>query len=531
MDLDVLYKMIKATEKRGTTSFGITRITPREGNNDSNFRLSKLLNPVLEVMAEAKQNFNEKKTESAAYAFNATVNQARELRTAIRQSDHAFSEDIRVASIKHVGSFSSANLTADDLGQKLDIRKGDIVIWNCRARPMTEVDSTDADSVQPIVFEDYGLVMSHNGVVANDTENSIERRTPLDSEIFLHKYIETGSDTKRAVEQLIGGSAYIMYDDDRDMLIVVRDYQPLGKAYLRGLGYMVMSDVAEFAPILGPMDVAVWEYFYYSDLAPYQINEIDIDSGCITVKDFEPQFASSLPVPSRDKAVVLASGGVDSSVAAVLAAKLAGKDVTLVHTRLGQKSDGGELRAVNYLADFLKCELKIIDMAWLGDLGNSPLTDPNIEIPQGDSRFNLKSTVCWTPARNMVMLSALVAVAEGIGASTIYNGFTLEESGSYPDNSQDFFRGFNSLSNFGTLTRPQVRMIEANLMKPEIILLGEHYGLDMDKLWSCDWTPEDMKECGTCGACTLKDLARSQAEELAASEGFSIEKLIAKVTP
>ena len=481
VNLDVLHQMIKATEKRGTTSFGITRITPRESNND-----------------------------------------------------HALSEDVRLASIKHVGSFSSANLSADDLGQRLDIRKGDLVIWNCRARPMTEVDSTDDASVQPIIYEDYGLVMSHNGVVANDEETTLERRTPIDSEIFLHKYIETGSDTRRAVEQVVGGSAYIMYDDDRDMLIVVRDYQPLGKAYLRGLGYMIMSDVDEFAPILGPMDVAIWEYFYYSDLAPYQINEIDLDSGCITVKAFEPKFASSLPTPDKQKAVVLASGGVDSSVAAVLAAKYAGKDVTLVHTRLGQKSDGGELQAVQYLAEFLGAELKIIDMGWLGALGNSPLTDPNIEIPQGDSRFNLKSTVCWTPARNLVMLSALVAVAEGVGATTIYNGFTLEESGSYPDNSQDFFKGFNNLANFGTLTRPQVRMIEANLMKPEIIVLGQHFGLDFSKLWSCDWTPEDMHECGTCGACTLKKLALDQAEELKAKAinyDLYIEHLLGKVTP
>jgi len=407
--------------------------------------------------------------------------------------------------------FTTKNLQVDD-----------IVIWNNRARPMTELPSTGMETIQPIVYKAEGLVVVHNGVVANENEK-FYRRTKLDSEFFIKRYLASGRNAVKAVEQTVGGSAYIVVDLKREKIIAIRDFKPLGKAYKKGIGYFIMSDREEFNPIFGDMDVAVWEDFYYSDLEPFTVNEIDINSGLIGRITFEPNYISSLPEKNVAKALVLASGGIDSSVAACIAKQHLNRHVTLVHFELGHKSSKGERKAVEYLAEFLDAPLRNIDMQWLGAYGRSVLTDPNLEVPTGDGQ-NLKNTVCWTPARNLVMVSALMALAEALGAAWIYNGWSLEEEGAYPDNSLDFFRTLNEVANFGTLTRPRVVMLEANLMKPEIVKLGRYFEIDFSRLWSCD-TYEGKNECGKCGACHLKRLALEQEKFL----DRSVEDILSRV--
>jgi len=415
-------------------------------------------------------------------------------------------------------SYSDSNVVWDDL------KVNDILLANCRARPMTELPSTDESTIQPIIYEDEGIVLVHNGVVANEQE-VFERKTKIDSEVFLYRYLKHGRQAIPAVEETVGGSAYIMVDLKREMLIAIRDFKPLGKAYIRGIGYFIQSDREEFYNICGNMDVAVWEWFYYSDLTPFCVQEIDINSGLINGRPFEPLYRSSLLKKNDNKVLVIASGGVDSSVAACVAKYHLNKEVELVHFNFGQKSQKGELKSVQYLSELLKCKLHIINLPWLGTLGASPLTSPSIEVPKGEVKENLKSTICWTPARNLVFLSVAASIAEATGASEVYNGFSLEEEGAYPDNSLDFFRSMNSVLDFGTLTRPRVKMIEANLMKPELITLALFYGLDFNKLWSCDTYNETEKECKVCGACTLKQLAINQSLTL----DRTVDEILARV--
>jgi 7-cyano-7-deazaguanine synthase len=400
---------------------------------------------------------------------------------------------------------------------------GDIIIWNCRAKPLTELESTNPGCIQPLV--NNALVISHNGQVANEKwDDGFIRISQLDSEMFIQQYCKFGRNAVEAVESLVGGSAYVGYDLDTRQIFAIRDFKPLAKAYKKGIGYFVMSDREEFAEIFGPMDVAVWENFYYSDISPFTVNMIDEDSGLIDRYPFIPNFVHSLPKQSEKKALVLASGGVDSSVAACIAKLTLKQDIELVHFDLGQKSARGEQKAVVYLSEFLQCPLRTIDLRWLGELGNSVLTDPNLPVPT-IARETLKNTVCWTPARNFIMATCLFGIAEATGAAYIYNGWTLEEEGSWPDNSLDFFRSLNYTANFGTVTRPEIVMVERNLMKPEIIKLGHHYGLDFAQLWSCDNYPSDGLECGNCGACELKRLAIIQAGVL----GRSVPQILAKV--
>jgi len=391
----------------------------------------------------------------------------------------------------------------------MNLGVGSILLWNNRAKPMTEVESTDLQSVQPIRYIDEKLVLVHNGVVANEDDLKkfgYPKRTKIDSEYFLHAYLKYGRNSKLAVETVVGGSAYILWDGLRERLILIKDFKPLATAYKKGVGFFAMSDIEGFKEIFQHEVKAVWEDFYYGELDPYVIDEIDINTGLIDRFNFQPNYISSLPQPNPNKVIVMASGGVDSSVAATIAKKLYGMSVILVHFNFGQKSEKGEMKAVKYLSDHLGSELIMLDFRWLGEIGNSVLTDKNLDVPKSKHRENLKSTICWTPARNLVFATTLMAIAEAKGASRIYNGWTLEESGSYPDNSLNFFKTLNEVSLYGTLSHPKVVMVEQNLMKPEIIFLGKHLGLDFSRLWSCDsYSPEG--ECGECGACWLKQTA------------------------
>jgi len=402
------------------------------------------------------------------------------------------------------------------------IHVGDIVIWSCRARPMTERPSRGPETVQPLVYESERLVVAHNGVVANE-----DAEYNLDTELFVRRYLWAGRDPVTALRQTVGGSAYLMVDLPRSKILAIRDFKPLAKAYVKGLGFFCLSDCESFHRLFGELDSSVWLDFYYSDFEPFTVNEIDLGSDAIYVRKFEPQYLSWLPDQRGTKALALSSGGIDSSVSACIAVEKFGLDLTLCHFDHGQKSEPGERKAVEYLADFLNCDLKVIDLKWLGELGHSALTEETIKVPDGSVRENLKSTICWTPARNLVFASCAMAIAEATGAKWILNGWSLEEEGAYPDNCISFFRALNEVSNYGTLRRPRVVMLEANLMKPQIIRIGRSFGLDFSKLWSCDtWTPNG--ECGRCGACTLKRLALDQERELDPSR--TAEKLLEVVS-
>ena len=421
-----------------------------------------------------------------------------------------------IVSVKTGKYFKSKQLpTGEEPFFNLDF-SGDIVILNARAQPMTEVASTDIESLQPILKDGY--VLAHNGVVSNDVEicEKYGFDVTLDSEIIvdlLNLYttdgtlrFESGTLGNKVLSQLSGGFAFALAKvGNTNELVLVKDFKTLWYGTDKNDFYFA-SEKQFLEEVFGKE--GIFSRNRIENIEPYTVNYINFMEFEHKEIKFETKVISSLPPKNDNLVLVCASGGIDSSTSAYVAKKLEGKDVVMAFFDMGQKSAEREWESVQAIAEDLGAITKYIDIKWLGELGKSVLTDPSLPIPKSE-KTNIKSTVCWTPARNLAMMSILVALAESIGASAIYNGWTLEEGGSYPDNSDEFFRTFNEMLPYGTLTRPEITMVLQRLMKTEIIQLGQYLGLDYSKTWSCD--DGQAYHCGECGACFLHHYAFDMA--------------------
>lgn len=411
--------------------------------------------------------------------------------------------DGRKVILKHPTKFSEVYISKawDDYMKLAEV--GDIFIWNCRAQPLTEVSSFDDNTIQPIMSNN--LIITHNGVVANDKElikdEQLEPKTKIDSEIPLLLYEKYGS-VQETFKRCSGGFAYILYDLLKEELHLIKDF----KTFVWGETDELFFAVSEEAFVKN-----IFPKFSWRHIEPYSEVIISFAKNTTNFKKIETKQISNLPASNNNKILVCASGGIDSTVAAFVAKRIWKMDVVLCHIDHGQKSVTGEHGAILSIAEALLSPYIRIELDWLGALGASVLTDWELDVPKA-SHQNLKSTICWTPARNLVMISALIATAEATGAKWITAGWTLEEEGSYPDNSILFFHKFNELTDYGTLMRPKLVMPLERLMKTEIIQLGKHLGVPFNLTYSCDNKPLSGKACGICGACTLRRMAFEKAE-------------------
>lgn len=205
------------------------------------------------------------------------------------------------------------------------------------------------------------------------------------------------------------------------------------------------------------------------------------------------------------KAVVLLSGGLDSSVAIHLA-KNEGFEVYALSFNYGQKHNK-ELECAKAIAKKIGAKDHNIVTLQLNLWGGSSLTDLKMKVEDGDvTRTDIPQT--YVPARNMVFLSVAASYAEAIGAQDIYIGVSEVDYSGYVDCREEFIRSMEQTINKGTVMGAELgKKISIHTpfihkTKAEEIKLGVELGVDFSLTWSC--YRGGVKPCGTCDSCLLR---------------------------
>lgn len=206
----------------------------------------------------------------------------------------------------------------------------------------------------------------------------------------------------------------------------------------------------------------------------------------------------------RPLAVICLSGGMDSAVTLAIAQQT--HEVALLHANYGQRTEARELASFLALADHAgvaSSRRLIVDFTSLRQIGGSSLTDPSIEVREGEPEDGVVPT-SYVPFRNAHLLAAATSWAEVIGATAIFVGAVEADSSGYPDCRPAFFDSFAAAIRLGTRaeTRIAIETPVIALSKAQIIEKGAALGVRFDLTWSCYQAEEAA--CGACESCRLR---------------------------
>jgi len=208
----------------------------------------------------------------------------------------------------------------------------------------------------------------------------------------------------------------------------------------------------------------------------------------------------------KEKAIILLSGGLDSTTCLALAASRNLECYTLSFD-YGQKQKA-ELNMAKLNSEKYNAKKHfVVNLQSLGELGGSALTDADIQVPeyQGDNKI----PVTYVPARNTIFLSYAFAFAEVVKAGYIYIGASYVDYSGYPDCRPEFFEAYQHLIGIGSkyvLEGNELKIATPLLFlsKAETIKLGLELGVDYSNTISCYDANSKGEACGKCDSCTLR---------------------------
>lgn len=207
------------------------------------------------------------------------------------------------------------------------------------------------------------------------------------------------------------------------------------------------------------------------------------------------------------KALVLFSGGVDSSTClAIAVAKYGAKEVLALSVSYGQKHSK-ELEAAQKIAEYYGVMLKTIDLSKIFEDSNCSLLQGSTEdIPTESYDEQLKKSggspvSTYVPFRNGLFLSCAASVALSFGCNEIYYGAHSDDAAgnAYPDCSSEFNDSINRAIFIGSGDQLTVCAPFIGLSKAEVVKRGLELGVPYELTWSC-YSGTD-KPCGVCGTC------------------------------
>jgi 7-cyano-7-deazaguanine synthase len=207
------------------------------------------------------------------------------------------------------------------------------------------------------------------------------------------------------------------------------------------------------------------------------------------------------------KAVVLLSGGLDSTVTLAVAISAEYKVIPLT-INYGQRHIR-ELRAAKEVVKFYNLEKHVIIDLDLTVFKTSALTSLDINVPEGtrDDLSGKMIPVTYVPSSNIIFLGIAAGLCESESAERIFIGANSIDYSGYHDCRPEFFEAFQKTLEVGTKAGIEGRppLIEAQLLyltKADIVGLGKRLEAPLHLTWSC--YEGGVKACGRCDSCLLR---------------------------
>ena len=217
------------------------------------------------------------------------------------------------------------------------------------------------------------------------------------------------------------------------------------------------------------------------------------------------------------KALVLSSGGVDSTTCVTMAVNKYGKDnVITASLYYGQKHDKelkcaqkiAEYYGVRHIQEDISNVMKYAkDVCTLVKGGNNiPLQSYLEQIKKnGEGRVST-----YVPFRNGLFLSIATAYADSLFPNEeveIYYGAHADDAAghAYADCSPEFADAMDKAINIGTYGKISVCRPLINMNKTEVVKTGLSLRTPYELTWSCYCGGE--KQCGKCGTCIDRRMA------------------------
>lgn len=211
----------------------------------------------------------------------------------------------------------------------------------------------------------------------------------------------------------------------------------------------------------------------------------------------------------ESQAVVLLSGGIDSTTTLAIAQNL-GYQVYTLSFDYGQRHAVELDRAEEISRRVKSLEHKVVKVD-LRQFGGSALTD-DLEVPthRNEKEMAAEIPITYVPARNTIFLSFGLAFAEVRGVTDLFIGVNALDYSGYPDCRPEYIEAFEQMANLATKIgvegkeRFKIHTPLIHLTKAEIIRKGMDLGVDYSLTHSC-YNPDTAgKACGACDSCLLR---------------------------
>lgn len=209
------------------------------------------------------------------------------------------------------------------------------------------------------------------------------------------------------------------------------------------------------------------------------------------------------------KAIVLVSGGVDSSTVLAIVQKM-NFEIYALSFNYMQRHNIELEKIKKFIKNYDVKIHKIIDID-LKSFGGSALTDESISVPKYKeaSDLNEEIPITYVPARNTIFLSYALGFSEVIGSCDIFIGVHATDYSNYPDCRFEYIKSFEAMANLATKMGVEGKKITIHtplidMTKTQIVKTGLELKVDYSQTISCYDPSPAGESCGKCHACLLR---------------------------